>query len=97
MQSRVNMSFLLLDKKIGNVDVTGLAEFWVDPKNKGIGRKALQMIEAIASPKLVVGFADDAVVGFYRACDWVVGSQHDGKWIVASDSIDESKFSGEIW
>ena len=55
------------------------------------------MIEAIASPKLVVGFADDTVVDFYRACDWVIGSQHDGKWLVASDSIDESKFSGEIW
>ena len=39
----------------------------------------------------------DDVVDFYRSCDWLVGSMHKGKYIVASDSIDESKFDGEIW
>lgn len=94
---RVNMSFLLLEKKVGEEDVIGLAEFWVDPIGKGIGKKALMMIEALASPKIVVGFAEPNVVGFYEACEWIIGGLHGEKYFVASGSIDESKFSGEIW
>ena len=93
----VTTSFVLSEQKIGTVDVIGLAEFWVDPKNNGIGRKGLLFIEAVASPKLVVGFADDSVVGFYKACDWVIGSKINGKWLVASEPIDDSKFEGKIW
>ena len=80
-----------------------LSSLWVDPKKRGIGRQALLMIEALASPLVVVGFADDDVVDFYRSCDWLVGEKHyddknpQGKWIVASDSIDESKFEGRLW
>ena len=94
---RVSISFLLLEKKIGDVGVIGLSEFWVDPRRAGIGRAALQMIEALGSPKVIVGFAGEETVDFYRSCDWLVGSMHKGKYIVASDSIDESKFDDEIW
>jgi hypothetical protein len=92
-----------MKEKIGDVEVAGLSALWVDPKMKGIGRQALLMIENIASPHVVVGFADDNIVGFYKACDWLVGKKHcdddnpQGKWLVASDSIDESKFEGRLW
>lgn len=100
---RVSMSFVLEDKKIGDVTIAGLSNLWVDPKGSGIGRNALLLIENIASPRVVVGFVDDDVVGFYRACEWLIGRKHyddknpQGKWLVASDSIDESKFEGMLW
>jgi len=91
------MSFLLTDRKVGKEDVIGLAEFWVDPKNKGYGRKALMMIEGIADTKIVVGFADPIVAGFYAKCNWFIGPMIDGKYIVASEPINVSDFTGEIW
>lgn len=100
---KVSMSFVLEDKKIGDVTVAGLSSLWVDPKGSGIGRQTLLFIENIALPKVVVGFVDDSVVGFYRECEWLVGGKHcdednpQGKWLVASDSIDESKFEGRLW
>jgi hypothetical protein len=103
IDGRISISFKLSKEKIGEVDVMALSSLWVDPKERGVGRQALLMIEQLASPLVVVGFADDDTVGFYRACEWLVGSKHcdsmnpGGKWLVASDSIDESKFSGRLW
>ena len=100
---RVNMSFTLEDKMIGDVKVAGLGGLWIDSKSHDIRRQALLFIENIASPLAVVGFADDDAVGFYKACEWLVGGKHyddahpQGEWLVASDSIDESKFEGELW
>lgn len=99
----VSLSFTLKKEFVGEVEVAGLSNFWVDPKGSGIGRQALLFIENVASPHVVVGFADDDVVGFYKKCDWLVGQKHyddanpQGKWLVASDSVDESKFSGRLW
>ena len=90
-------------QKVGEVDVAGLSSLFVDPKGGGVGRHVLLMIENITSPLVVVGFADDDIVGFYRACEWLIGMKHydeknpQGKWLVASDSIDESKFEGRLW
>ena len=94
---KVIVSFVLSDQKVGEEDVTGLSEFWVDPTGFGIGRKALSMIESTASPNIVVGFATDATVGFYKACEWFVGSSINDKYLVASEPIDDSKFEGKIW
>ena len=94
---RVNMSFMLMDKRCGEQDVVGLKEFWVEPQNKGLGRKALQMVEAIAEGKIVVGFADKKSLRFYEKCGWFVGSDFSGKTLVASEPIDDTQHGGEIW
>ena len=98
MSSRqIIVSFKLHEKKIGNVDVAGLAEFKVFPQGEGIGKKALHLVEAVADPNPVVGFAEDDVVGFYEACEWIVGPTVDGKHTVMSEPVDVSKLEGEIW
>ena len=100
---RISIGFMLMKEKLGEVEVMGLSSFWVDPKKRGVGRETLKLIENLASPLVVVGFAEDNVVDFYRTCEWLVGSKHydektpQGKWLVASDSVDESKFSGRMW
>lgn len=96
-ESKIIVAFKILEKKIGELDVAGLSEFWVDPRGQGVGKKALHFVEAIADPKPVVGFADADVVGFYQACEWYVGPVIAGKHIVMSEPIDISKFSGETW
>lgn len=94
---KICIGFDLTDKKVGKIDVAGLAELWLDPTNKGIGRKVLLMIEAIASDKIVVGFAKAASVGFYKSCDWYVEQRSDDIWLVASEPIDTTDFNNEIW
>lgn len=103
MLGRISIGFKLTKQKIGEVDVAGLSSLFVDPKGGGVGRQALLLIENIASPLVVVGFTGDDAVEFYRKCDWLIGKKHydeknpQGKWLVASDSIDESKFEGRLW
>lgn len=96
-EQKIVVTFKLLDQKVGEIDVAGLADFWVDPRGQGVGKKALHLVEAIADPKPVVGFADDDVVGFYEASEWYIGPVIDGKHIVMSEPIDVSKFGGEVW
>ena len=97
MFGRVTIGFDILNKKIGEMDVAGLAEFSVYPHGEGLGRKALSLIEGIADPLIVVGFAKDDVVGFYEKCNWYIGSKFDGKYLVSSEPVNESNFKGEIW
>jgi len=99
---KICIGFDLTDQKIGKEDVAGLSNFWIDPKEKGIGRKTLLLVESIASPKIVVGFAGASTVGFYKACDWCIGPSFDdstfgSKWLVASEPIDLENFDGNIW
>lgn len=94
---RVNMSFLLLDKQIGSENVIGLTEFWVDPKDVNLKRKALQMIEALAEGKIVASFVEQLDEVFYEESGWFVGDVFSGKILVASEPIDDSKHGGEVW
>lgn len=96
IDGQISLSFKLEKRTIGEVEVAWISGLWVDPKGKGIGRHALLFIESIASPLVVVGLASEDVAEFYRACDWVVGGVRNGKRIVASDSIDESKIPEKI-
>lgn len=101
MLGQMAVSFKLTKQMIGEVEVVGLSALIVAPA--AVGKQALQMIESIASPKLVVGFVDDQFVAFYAASGWLIGKKHyddehpEGKWLVASDSLDESKFEGRMW
>jgi len=65
--------------------------------DKEMGKKGIQLIESVASPKAVVGFADPDDISFFIDCDWVTGDVYDDKVLVASESIDEDKFNGNIW
>jgi hypothetical protein len=98
MLGKVAVSFELTKQMVGGVEVVGLSNLCIDPAD--VGKNVLQMIESIASPKLVVGFVDDKSVGSYAASGWLTGKNDDnpgGKWLVASDSLDESKFEGRLW
>ena len=99
---KVCVGFDLTDQKVGKEAVAGFSNFWVDPKENGIGRKALAMAEAIAGSKILVGFASVSNVGFYRSCDWFIGPSFEdsvfgSKYLVASEPIDLENFDGNIW
>lgn len=97
MLGSITVGFKLLNRKVGDVDVAGLAEFGVYPHGEGVGRKALAFVESIADPLPVVGFAEPGVLGFYENCGWCIGRLIDGKYLVASEPIDDKKFTGSIW
>ena len=97
MLGTITVGFKLLDKKVGKVKVAGLSELGVYPHGEGVGRRALLFVEAIADPLPVVGFAEDNVLGFYESCSWYVGRKIDGKFLVSSEPVDDSKFEGGIW
>jgi hypothetical protein len=94
---KAEITFTLVDKKIGDEDVAGLVDFSFEPSSVDVGKKAIQMIESIASPKVVVAFTDPKDIMFFVECDWANGEVYDGQILVASDVIDESKFDGNIW
>lgn len=94
---KATISFELIDKKIGSEEVAGLAALSFDPEDLEMGRRALQLVESTASPKLVVGFCDPDDIGFFIECDWINGGVYNGKVLVASGSISEEDFDGNIW
>jgi len=94
---KATVSFELVDKKIGDEDVAGLVSLVIDPKSIDLGKRMIQLIESIASPKVVVGFAEPDDISFFVDCDWLNGGIYDDKVLVASESIDEDKFDGNIW
>ena len=94
---KATISFELVDKKIGDEDVAGLVSLDADSKNDDLRKKIIQMIESIADPKIVVGFADPNDILFFTDCDWVCGGVYDGKVLVASEPISEENFDGNIW
>jgi len=94
---KVTVSFEMVDKKIEVEDVSGLVNFDFNPTNIEIGKRAIMMVESIASPKIVVGFAEPDAVSFFLECGWISGDIYDGKILVASDAVDEDKFDGNIW
>ena len=95
MIGSVTVGFKLLQKKIGKMDVAGLSNFAVYPQETG--RKAIQFIESVADPLPVVGFVEKDLISFYQDCNWYIGRLIAGKFIVASEPIDDSKFTGDIW
>lgn len=94
---KATISFELVDKKIGEEEVSGLVDFSFDPAEDDIGKRVIQMIESAADSKVVVGFADPDDVLFFIECDWINGGIYDGKVLVASESISEEGFDGNIW
>lgn len=96
---KATISFEMIDKKIGDEDVAGLTFIDADitPMDIDVMKKAILMIEAIASPKVVVGFTNPDDILFFTSCDWVSGGVYDGKVLVASDVISENEFDGNIW
>lgn len=94
---KATISFELVDKKIGSEDVAGLVSLDTDPKSNDLRKRVIQMIESIANPKVVVGFADPNDILFFIDCDWVTGGVYDGMVLVASEPINEENFDGNIW
>lgn len=94
---KATISFELIDKKIGDEDVAGLVGIDFDLTDVDHVRSVLLMIESIASPKIVIGFADASSSAIFEACGWLVGRAYEDQHLVASDAIDESKFDGNIW
>ena len=97
MRGRASIGFVLSDKKLGNEDVVGLSDFWVNPTKQGLGRRTLAMIEVLGEDKVVVAFADPTQVEFFEKCEWFIGPMVDGKYLVASESVNVKGFGGEIW
>lgn len=97
MATKVILSFTLEDKQCGDQKVLGLIDMMVFPRKIGIGRKTLQMIEAVAESKIVVGFVGENLLGFFERCGWYVGKKFLDKTLIASEPIDDGKHSGEVW
>ncbi len=92
-----SLFFKLEDHVIGDTPVAGLTELLVGPRGKGVGRQGLLFIEAIASPKPVACFVDPDVVQFFEKCGWYIGDLFGKKYLVASEPINDSRHSGEVW
>ena len=92
---KAEIKFELIDEKIGNEDVAGVVGLDLNPSE--ILKPVLQMIEAIASPKVAVLFVDPDILDLFNNCDWLIGGEYDGQILVASDTIDEDKFDGNVW
>ena len=97
MATKVILSFEFVEKQCGDQEVMGLIDMTVVPQKIGIGRKTLQMIEAVAESKIVVGFVKSDLLGFFEHCGWFIGGNFLDKTLVASEPIDDSKHSGEVW
>ena len=97
MATKVILSFEFVEKQCGEQEVLGLIDLTVVPQRIGIGRKTLQMIEAVAERKIVVGFVGENLLGFFERCGWYIGGKFLDKTLVASEPIDDSKHSGEVW
>lgn len=93
----VMISFKLLDKKIGDEEVAGLNNLWISSMDENVKRRAIEMAVGLATPKIVVGFANEDEIQFFIDCNWFVGGSHQGKTLVASDGINDAKFTGNIW
>lgn len=73
-----------VDPKVAIIDgrretVLGLAAFHAFPKGKGLGRAGLELLVKLAMAdgySYVIGFAEDDVVGFYKACGWSVAPNY---------------------
>ena len=92
-----SLFFKLEKRKVGVLDVLGLKDLIVGPRGKGVGRQGLLFIEAVASPDVVVCFVDAKTVPFFEKCGWYIGNVFDGKYLVASEPIDDNRHSGEVW
>ena len=95
---KVILGFELIDRVIGDDDVIGLKDLIVVPRAKSIGRKTLQLIEALAEDKIVVAFVEDTgLKRFFEHCGWFIGNEFSGKTLIASEPVDDSKHGGEVW
>jgi len=95
--TQYSLFFKLNKHKIGDADVLGLTDLIVGPRGKGVGRQGLLFIEAVASPEIVACFVEPKLVPFFEKCGWYIGTVFDGKYLVASEPINDSRHSGEIW
>ncbi len=95
--TQYSLFFKLEDRKIGDTDVLALSDFMVGPRGKGIGRQGLLFVEAIASSKIVACFVDPKIVPFFEKCGWYIGGLFNKKYLVASEPVDDSRHSGEVW
>lgn len=95
--TQYSLFFKLTDHKIGVTDVAGMTEFLVGPRGKGIGRQGLLFVEAVASPKIVAAFVDPNTVAFFEKCGWYIGGLFGKKYLVASEPLNDSRHSGEVW